>query len=75
MPEMPVFVKIEDYKDVLDVVNIIKNKIDDARKTLEKVNELKNEEDTELEIWQNSLNEIERKVDYIDKTLFEPETL
>ncbi|MBW2963405.1 hypothetical protein KY306_01365 [Candidatus Woesearchaeota archaeon] len=75
MPEMPVFVKIEDYKDVLDVVNIIKNKIDDARKTLEKINELKNDEDAELEVWNNSLNEIERKVDFIDKTLFEPETL
>ena len=75
MPEMPVFVKIEDYKDVLDVVNIIKNKIDDARKTLEKIKELKNDEDAELEVWNNSLNEIERKVDFIDKTLFEPETL
>ena len=75
MPEMPVFVKIDDYKDVLDVVNIIKNKIVDAHKTLEKINELKNDEDSELEVWRNSLNEIERKVEFIDKTLFEPETL
>lgn len=75
MPEMPVFVKIEDYKDVLDVINIIKNKAVDARKTLEKINELKNEEDAELDLWRNSLSEIERKVDFIDKTLFEPENL
>ncbi len=75
MPEMPVFVKIEDYKDVLDVINIIKNKVVDARKTLEKINELKNEEDAELDLWRNSLGEIDRKVDFIDKTLFEPENL
>jgi len=75
MPEMPVFVKIEDYKDVLDVVNMIKNKVEDAKKTLDKINELKNSEDAELELWSNSLDEIERKADFIDKTLFEPETL
>lgn len=75
MPEMPVFVKIEDYKDVLEVINLIKNKVADAKKTLEKINELKNEEDAELELWHNSLSEIERKTDFIDKTLFEPETL
>ena len=75
MPEMPVFVKIEDYKDVLDVINMVKNKIDDARKTLGKINEIKNEEDAELELWHTTLEEVERKVDFIDKTLFEPETL
>lgn len=75
MPEMPVFVKIDDYKDVLEVINIIKNKVVDAKKTLDKINELKNDEDSELELWHNALNEIEHKVDFIDKTLFEPETL
>ncbi len=75
MKEMPVFVKIEEYKDVLDVMNMVRNKLDDARKTLEKVNELKNEEDAELEIWNNALDDLERKVEFVDKTLFEPETL
>ena len=31
---MPVFVKIEDYKDVLDVMNMLKNKIIEARDLL-----------------------------------------
>ena len=62
---MPVFVKIEQYKDVLDVVNMIKNKIEDAKKTLGKVNELKNEEDAELEMWHASLEEVERKIEFI----------
>ena len=75
MGEMPVFVKIEEYKDVLDVVNMIKNKMEDAKRTLAKVNELKNEEDAELEMWHAALEEVERKVTHIDKTLFQPETL
>ena len=72
MDDMPVFVKVEDYKDALDVMNMIRLKIEDAKKTLEKIQELKSEEDTELELWHTTLEEVERKVDFIDKTLSEP---
>jgi len=73
--EMPVFVKIDEYKDVINVMNMVKNKIDEAKETLGKINELKNEEDAELELWHTGLEEVERKIMFIDKTLFEPETL
>ena len=73
--EMPVFVRIDEYKDVLDVMNMIKNKVSDAREILGKLNELKNEEDAELELWHSGLEEIERKVNFVDKTLFEPSML
>jgi len=72
---MPVFVKIEDYNDVLDVTNMIKNKLGEAKETLAKLNELKNAEDSEIELWKTNLEEIERKVDFVDKTLFEPSQL
>jgi hypothetical protein len=73
--EMPVFVKIEEYKDVLDVLELIKNKIVQAKDVLEKINELKNEEDVELDLWKTSLHEIERRVDELDETLLEPENV
>lgn len=73
--EMPVFVRIEEYKDVLDVVELIKNKIEQANNVLGKINELKNEEDAELEIWKTNLEEIEKKIDEIDSSLIEPETV
>jgi len=69
---MPVFVKIDDYKDVLDVVEMLKAKLQEARNIQERINGLKNEEDVELEVWRNNLEEAERKVHYIDTTLFEP---
>ena len=72
---MPVYVRIEEYKDVLDVMNMIRNKIEAAKETLAKINELKNEEDAELELWHTGLEEVERKVVFVDKTLFEPTTL
>lgn len=72
---MPVYVRIDEYKDVLDVMNMIRNKIEDAKETLAKINELKNEEDAELELWHTGLEEIERKAIFVDKTLFEPTAL
>ena len=73
--EMPVFVKIEEYKDVLDVIELIKNKIIQAKDVLGKINELKNDEDAELDLWKTSLNEIERRVDELDETLLEPQNI
>ncbi len=73
--QMPVYVKIEEYNEALELINLIKNKIKDAKQTLEDINRLKNEEDAELEIWQTSIEEVERKIDFIDKVMFEPEAL
>ncbi len=69
---MPVFVKIDEYKNVLDTMGLIKAKIQQAKETLAKINQLKNEEDAELELWHNSLEEVERKIEFVDRTLFEP---
>ena len=71
--EMPVFVKIDDYKDILEIIGLIKNKLRESRETMTKINQLKNKEDAELESWKNEVDEIEKKVAYIDNTLFEPE--
>jgi hypothetical protein len=73
--EMPVFVKIDEYKDILDVVELMKNKVAQARETLRKIEELNNQEDSELESWKTNLEEIERKVGLIDTSLLEPESI
>jgi|TARA_B100002003_G_scaffold250772_1_gene291475 hypothetical protein len=73
--DMPVFVKIEEYKDVLDVLELVKNKIVQAKDILGKINELKNEEDVELDQWRTSINDIERRVDELDETLLEPQNV
>ena len=75
MNDMPLFVIVEDYKDALDIMNMIRAKIEDAKRTLEKINQLKGEEDVELELWQETITEAERKIDFIDKTLSDPNAL
>ena len=73
--EAPVFVKIDDYKDILDVLTLVKDRLEEAKRTLADINELKNDEDSELEMWGSTLNEIEKKLESIDRTLFEPESM
>lgn len=74
MPEgMPVFIKIDDYKDVIDVIALIKTKINDAKKTLDRIESLKAEEDSAIDSWKAGIDDVEKKVEYIDSSLFEPE--
>ncbi len=73
MDRMPVFVKVEEYNEVLDLVRVIRKKLDEAKETLLKIHDLKNEEDHQVEMWQNTLSEVEKKIDFIDHSLSEPE--
>jgi hypothetical protein len=70
--EKNVFVKIDEYNDILDIIALINEKVKEARTILGKINDLKNQEDSELDTWKNSLDDVERKLKYIDQTLFEP---
>lgn len=72
--EAPVFVKIEEYKNVIDVLELIKDRLEEAKRTLADINQMKNEEDEELDAWRTTLNDIEKKIENIDRTLFEPES-
>lgn len=69
----PVFVKVDEYKEILDVLDMIKGKIREIRETLSSINELRNEEDAELAMWNGTINDIEKKIEGIDKIMFEPE--
>ena len=66
-----VFVKIEDFKEILDTLEHIKDRIEEAKKVLVDINDLKSNDDSQLEMWNNALGEIEQKVNSIDEDIFE----
>ena len=72
--EAHVFVKVDDYKDVLDILELLKEKLEQAKKTLWDINELKKEEDSELDLWKSTLDELEEKIHNMGNFLFEPES-
>jgi peptidoglycan hydrolase CwlO-like protein len=66
-----IYVKVDDYKDIVDIVTLLKKKITDARGILNSINNLKNEEDSEIDQWNSNLDEINTKIDFINRSLFE----
>jgi len=70
---LPVFVKIADYREVLNVVDVMKQKLRETTQTLEKIKELKSEEDKEIQEWEKNIIEITRRLAFIDSAFFENE--
>jgi len=69
----PVFVKVDEYKEILDVLDLIKAKISEIRETLGGISEIRNEEDAEVSMWNSTIDDIEKKISDIDRMMAEPE--
>ncbi|MBW3019347.1 hypothetical protein KY329_04145 [Candidatus Woesearchaeota archaeon] len=67
----PVFVKIDEYKDVADIVSLMREKITQAKFLLDKIAEIKAKEDSELAAWSKELEDVEARVHNIDRVIFE----
>jgi len=70
---MPVFVKINDYKDVLNMMDVMKQKLKEVNSDLDKIKQLKAEEDRELTEWERNIAEIGKRLSFIDAAFFENE--
>ncbi len=68
----PVFVKLDEYKDIMDIVGLMREKIGQAKFLLDKIAELKTQEDQELAAWAKELDEVEQSLGQVDKSLGEP---
>ena len=68
----PVFVKLDEYKDIMDIVGLMRDKIGQAKFLLDKIAELKAQEDQELAAWAKELEEVEQSLVNVDKSLGEP---
>jgi hypothetical protein len=71
----PIYVKVEDYKGVLDIIALVKEKIRDADSILHQISDVKSKEDIEIENWKVSLEEVKVKVSEIDKTLLDVKSI
>ena len=72
MNQAAVFVKIDEYKQVLDTIDLIKKNLMEAKKVLGELNAIKEQENSEFASWGTNLDEIEAKLTEIDKMLVEP---
>lgn len=66
-----VFVKIDKYKEILEVVEVINKKIVNVKQLLSDLEELKNKEEEEIMNWEKSMDEITHKTELIKEQISE----
>jgi len=64
-----VFIKIEDFKDLTDILALAHQRLQNAKAILGRIAELKAQEDAEFEAWTTELGEIEQRIGNIDRTI------
>ena len=69
---MVVYIKLDEYNDIKDLVNLIGEKIKDAKFLLNKVAELKKREDEEIEGLSSELAKAEERTQEIGTILNHP---
>lgn len=72
MEKAPVFVKLDEYKDIMDIMSLLREKVRQSKFLLDKIAELKSQEDAELATWAKELEDVEQRITVIDRTLSEP---
>ena len=65
----PVFVKIDKYKDILNIVEVINKKVIGVKQLLAELEELKDKEAEELNNWKNNLDQITHKLEIMQEEL------
>lgn len=69
----PTFVAIEDYKRIINDTNTIRAKLMEAENFVRKLGDLKNEEERAFEKWRTQLEDVEKKLGYVDQLIAKAE--
>jgi hypothetical protein len=70
-PKKTIFVEINDFKELLEGIGDIREHLGEHEAILDKLVAIKNEEDRHFDKWQAQLTDLQRKLLFVDKTLFE----
>lgn len=71
MATPPVFVKIEEFQELVDIATLTKDRLRKARQLLAHIKELKAQEDSALADWSSKLDTVEDRLSSVDKKLFQ----
>lgn len=71
MAPPPVYVKVEEFQELLDIARLTKERLKKARQLLTSIKDLKSQEDQAINDWQSKLDTIEERLSNVDKRLFQ----
>ncbi len=72
MEDITLYTKISNYKDILDIFELIKHKLEDLKIILSNIEEIKEKESTMIEEWRSSIKSISGRIEEIDSKLMSP---
>jgi len=67
---MPLFVKVSFFKDVMDEVGVMRAKLKEEEDALFRMSEFNNDQNAEFDKLKKQIEDIQRKLIFIDKNLF-----
>jgi len=65
----PSFVAIDDYKRIINDTNTVRSKLMDAESFVRRLSDLKNEEERAFDKWRKQLEDVEKKLNYVDELI------
>jgi hypothetical protein len=68
---VPIYVKVDKYKELIDVLHAINDRLANVNKTVEKINALKQQEDQQLQSWADNLTDIRNRLERINNAFYE----
>lgn len=70
MATPPVFIKIDEFQELVDIATLTKERLRKARQLIAHIKELKAQEDAALADWTSKLDIIEERLAAVDRRLF-----
>ena len=72
-PGKPLFVSVQDYQEILNGIQTTKQALEEAEEVITKLNDLKNAQEHIFEDWKNQMEDVERKLSYVDEVIAQGE--
>jgi hypothetical protein len=69
----PLFVKMENYVEMINTIAEIRAKVEEAKESLKKLEEVKQKEHEEIKKWQFELSNAEKSLSRISEQIPKPE--
>ena len=71
MENVPVYVKVDKYKELVQVLKATTAKLASIDKTIIKINELKAQEDEQLRKWNDNLADVKTRLEKINTAFYD----
>ncbi|MGB9748446.1 MAG: hypothetical protein ACP5OZ_00120 [Candidatus Woesearchaeota archaeon] len=72
MEDIPIYKKVENYKEVLDIIELLKHKIEELKELVLTFEELKTRESEIISELKSGTREINQRIEKIDSELLTP---